>query len=128
MPAERNRRHRSKERLMRRGFTLTLAAISLAAMAAATPAQAADTTLEQMPAKLETRFALSAAPPALRDKATVYLLEPGKGYHLSRKGMNGVACIVQRTQWELAHFRDDIYFPLCFDAAGAKTYLKFTMD
>src|SRR5262245_53491677 len=38
------------------------------------PALAADTTIEPMPADLETRYALSALPRALREKATVYLL------------------------------------------------------
>jgi len=84
--------------------------------------------LEPMPAKLEIQFALSAAPPGLRDRATVYLLDPKKGYQLSRQGTNGVTCIVERTAWELSDFRDDIYIPLCYDAVGAKTYLKFIMD
>lgn len=87
------------------------------------PARAA-TDLEAMPAELETRFALSALPPALRDQATVYLLDPATGYRLARKGSNGQECLVQRTVWELADFRNDIYFPLCYDAAGAGTYLK----
>ena len=34
--------------------------------------------LERMPESLEARFALSAAPPHLRDAATVYLLDPAK--------------------------------------------------
>jgi hypothetical protein len=97
-------------------------------MAGAPPAERIETTIEQMPAKLETQFALSAAPPALRDRATVYLLDPRKGYHLSRQGTSGVTCIVQRTSWEQADFRNDIYFPLCYDAVGTKTYLKVIMD
>jgi len=105
-----------------------LVAISLVGMAAAPPGQATETTIEQMPAKLETQFALSAAPPGLRDRATVYLLDPKKGYHLSRQGTSGVTCIVERTSWELADFRNDIYIPLCYDAVGTKTYLKFIMD
>jgi hypothetical protein len=36
-----------------------------------------------MPAELETQYALSAAPPGLRAKATVYLLDPNKGYYLA---------------------------------------------
>ena len=73
-----------------------------------------------MPAKLETQFALSALPPALRGQATVYLLDPEKGYQLSRQGTSGVTCLVERTAWELADFRDDIYIPLCYDlCAGA---------
>jgi hypothetical protein len=87
-------------------------AIGIAAIAAAPPSQATETTIEQMPADLETRFALSALPPVLRDKATVYLLDPKKGYSLSRPGTSGVACLVERTAWELADFRNDIYIPL----------------
>ncbi|MFI4920545.1 MAG: hypothetical protein ACHQAZ_02760 [Gammaproteobacteria bacterium] len=96
--------------------------------ASATPSLATGTNIEQMPAKLETRYALSAVPQGLRDKASVYLLDPKVGYQLSRQGTSGVACIVERTQWELADFRDDIYFPVCYDAAGAATYLKVIMD
>ena len=105
-----------------------LVGISLVGMTAAPPGQATETTIEQMPAKLETQFALSAVPPGLRDRATVYLLDPKKGYHLSRQGTSGVTCIVERTAWELSDFRNDIYIPLCYDAVGTKTYLKFIMD
>jgi hypothetical protein len=90
--------------------------------------QAAQTTIEQMPARLEIQFALSALPVALRDQATVYLLDPAKGYQLSRQGTSGVTCPVERTAWEQADFRNDIYVPLCYDAEGSKTYLKVIMD
>lgn len=113
---------------MKIGWIPALVAISLIGMAAAAPGVATETTIEQMPAKLETQFALSAAPPGLRDRATVYLLDPKQGYHLSRQGTSGVTCIVERTSWELADFRNDIYFPLCYDAVGTKTYLKVIMD
>jgi len=94
----------------------------------ASPSRATETTIEQMPAKLETRFALSALPQAMRDKATVYLLDPTKGYQLSKQGTSGVTCLVERTVWELADFRNDIYIPLCYDAVGTMTYLKVIMD
>ena len=94
----------------------------------APPSQATETTIEQMPAKLETQFALSALPPALRDQAAVYLLDPKKGYQLSRQGTSGVTCVVERTVWEMADFRNDIFIPLCYDAVGTKTYLKVIMD
>jgi hypothetical protein len=109
-------------------WAAALIAIRLAGIPAALPGQTAETTIEQMPANLETQFALSAAPPALRDRAAVYLLDPRKGYHLSRQGTSGVTCIVQRTSWEHADFRNDIYFPLCYDAVGTKTYLRYVMD
>jgi len=85
------------------------------------------TILEAMPAKLETQYALSAVPTSLRSKATVYLLNPQKGYELSRQGTSGVACLVQRMQWEFADFRNDIYYPVCYDAAGTM-YLRIIMD
>jgi hypothetical protein len=91
-------------------------------------ADATDATIEQMPPKLETQYALSALPPAMRDQATVYLLDPKSSYQLTRQGASGVTCLVERTAWEQADFRNDIYVPLCYDAAGSKTYLKVIMD
>ncbi len=82
--------------------------------------------LNRMPEALETRFALSAAPPHLRDSATVYLLDPGKGYAVSHQGTNGVSCIVVRSDWQWADqsFRDDIFWPVCYDSEGSKTLLQ----
>jgi hypothetical protein len=110
-------------------ITLALPIIAIGLMGVSVrPSQATETTIEQMPAKLETQFALSALPPAMRDHATVYLLDPKKGYQLSRQGTSGVTCLVERTAWEQADFRNDIYVPLCYDAEGTKTYLKVIMD
>lgn len=106
-----------------------LAALTMSLIAPSIVAgQGTDTTMAPMPAGLETRYALSAAPPALRDRAGVYLLDPSKGYHLSRPGTSGVTCLVERTAWELADFRNDIYIPICYDAVGTATYLKVIMD
>lgn len=102
----------------------TLVALTLASA----PALATGTVIEAMPEDLEMRLALSAAPPALRDDATVFLLDPATGFRLARQGTSGVACLVQRTVWELADDRDDIYIPLCYDAAGTRTYLTVIMD
>jgi hypothetical protein len=104
------------------------AALGLAGLASGGSPPTTDTTLEAMPARLETQFALSAVPPALRERASVYLLDPNKGYALSKQGTSGVTCIVQRTEWEIADYRNDIYWPVCFDAVGTKTYLKYAMD
>jgi hypothetical protein len=90
--------------------------------------QATETTIEQMPAELEARFALSALPPAIREEATLYLLDPTKGYQLSRQGTSGVTCLVERTVWEWVDFRNDIYIPLCYDAVGTKAHLKVIMN
>lgn len=39
-----------------------------------------------------------------------------------------MACLVERTAWELADFRNDIYIPLCYDAAGTKAHFQVIMD
>ncbi|HYT19247.1 MAG TPA: hypothetical protein VEW05_03345 [Candidatus Polarisedimenticolia bacterium] len=82
--------------------------------------------LERMPESLEIRFALSAAPPHLRDNATTYVLDPAKGYVLSHKGTNGVSCIVVRSDWQFPNqpFRDDIFWPVCYDAEGSRNLLQ----
>lgn len=112
--------------------TATAALLAAGALAGSVtgPAAAQDGVppLDAMPADLETRYALSAAPPALREAAAVYLLDPGRGYKLARPGSSGLACLVERTAWELGDFRDDIYIPLCYDAAGAGGHLKAIID
>lgn len=109
-------------------WLFAVAAVSLMSLAATSRGEANGTTLERMPAPLETQFALSAVPPALRERATVYLLDPSKGYYLSRQGASGLACVVQRTAWEYADYRNDIYWPVCYDAVGSRTHLKVIMD
>lgn len=110
---------------MRIRTILAIAAFGLSGLSAT---QAAETVLTPMPAQLETRFALSALPPSLRSEATVYLLDPNKGYRVSKQGTSGIVCLVERTQWQDAEFRDDVFVPLCYDAAGAKTHFKVGMD
>ena len=110
-------------------FKFAIAVIAVGVLGrSASPGRTPMATIEPMPAKLETRFALSALPPALREQATVYLLDPGKGYQLSRRGTGGLTCLVERTVWEWAESRDDIYIPLCYDAVGTKAHLKVIMD
>jgi hypothetical protein len=113
---------------MKSQLVLATITVSLFGVGGSASSQATATTIEQMPAKLETQFALSALPRAMRDKASVFLLDPAKGYQLSQQGTSGVTCIVQRTVWERADFRNDIFIPLCYDAVGTKTYLKVIMD
>lgn len=87
-------------------------------------AQPNSTGLASMPAELEMQFALSALPTSLRADASVYLLEPSQGYKLARKGTTKLECLVERTVWEWADYRDDIYIPLCYDANGVDHHLK----
>ncbi len=91
-------------------------------------AQTRNGELDKMPKDLETDFALSALPSHLRAEASVYLLDPSKGYYLARKGSNGFICFVIRTEWESAQFRDDLYTPISFDAEGAKVIYPVYAD
>jgi len=69
---------------------LTSSSISLAQ-------KATSGQLEKMPVELETEFALSSLPVHLREEATVYLLDPNKGYYIGRRGTNGFGAFVNRT-------------------------------
>lgn len=109
-------------------WIIATAASCLAGIASAESMKQENPSLESMPPELETRFALSAAPPRLREAATVYLLNPKTGYYLARKGTSGVTCIVQRTDWDMPQLQDDVYWSVCYDAAGTTTYLKTIMD
>src|ERR1700759_528525 len=90
--------------------------------------ESAATKLEKMPPDLERDYALSALPPHLRKAATVYLLDPAKGYYVTQQGTNGYICFVTRTEWEWAEFRNDLTMPISFDAAGAKTIFPVYQD
>jgi hypothetical protein len=87
-----------------------------------------DWKLERMPAGLETDFALSALPKHLRDGATVYLLDPNKGYYIARQGTNGFSVFINRTEWERVEFVQDDYAAIGYDAEGTKTYLPVFFD
>jgi hypothetical protein len=84
--------------------------------------------LDKMPADLEMEYALSALPPHLRDGATVYLLDPNKGYYMVRQGTNGFSTFVNRTEFERGEFVQDTYAPISYDLAGSQVYLKPFFD
>ena len=75
--------------------------------------------VEPLPCDLEVQLALSSLPPHLRDDATVYILNPDKGFEVARKGTNGFHAFVARTgddsfrgSWPLTEYRDDILYPI----------------
>ena len=84
--------------------------------------------LEKMPAGLETDFALSALPAHLRNDATVYLLDPQKGYYISHQGSNGFICFVARTEWEWGFFSKDVATPVSYDTEGTRTIFRVYQD
>ena len=91
--------------------------------------------LEPVPRDLEIQLALSALPPHLRDNATVYILNPDKGFEVDRKGTSGFHAFVARTgddafrgAWPLTEYRDDILYPISFDKAGAAAQMRVFFD
>ena len=91
--------------------------------------------IKPLPKDLEIRLALSALPPHLRDSATVYVLNPDKGFEIVCKGTNGFHCFVSRNgddamrgAWPLKEYRDDILYPISFDEAGAKAIMPVFFD
>ena len=58
--------------------------------------------LDKMPVDLETDYALSSLPPHLRKDATVYLLDPMKGYYVGHAGSNGYIGRTINYQYRLA--------------------------
>ena len=91
--------------------------------------------IEPLPRDLEIQLALSALPPHLRDNATVYVLNPAKGFEVARKGTNEFHAFVARTgddtfrgSWPLTEYRDDILYPISFDKAGSKEQMRVFFD
>jgi len=115
---------RSKKRCRRVLSVLAILFVSAQSFAQ----KPADWQLEKMPVALETDFALSSLPPQLRPGATVYLLDPNKGYYVARKGANGFVCYVARTGWEWGKFRNDVAAAISFDAEGARTIFRVELD
>lgn len=91
--------------------------------------------VEPLPRDLEIQLALSALPPHLRDSATVYVLNPDKGFEVARKGTNEFHAFVARTgddtfrgSWPFTEYRDDILYPVSFDKAGVKAQMRVIFD
>src|SRR6266700_6110969 len=91
--------------------------------------------IEPLPQPLEIQPALSALPPHLRENATVYVLNPDKGFEVARKGTNEFYALVARTgddtfrgSWPFTKYRDDILYPISFDEAGSKAQMRVFID
>jgi len=87
-----------------------------------------ENVLEGMPKDLEIRLALSALPPYLRSDATVYILDPAKGYTAEQKGTSDFTCFVERTDWVRADFCNDLFIPQCFDAEATRAIVPVSFD
>ncbi len=76
-------------------------------------------TRNLLPRAQEIQLARSAAPRAVSDSASVYVLT-AEGYELAVEGSNGAACYVSR-DWMVS------IEPHCFDREGAATIMRIHM-
>lgn len=120
---------------MRKLQTISLILILLSLFTANAQTKQGLKKLDPLPRELEIQLALSALPPHLRENASVYVLNPDKGFVVARRGTNGFHALVARTgddsfrgTWPLKEYRDDILYPISFDAAGAKAQLRVFFD
>ena len=123
---------------MRKARTIGVSAVLLFALAAnAQNERASGSTkrIEPLPRDLEIQLALSALPPHLRNEATVYVLNPAKGFEVARRGTNEFSAFVARTgddtfkgSWPLTEYRDDILYPIAFDKAGSDAQMRVFFD
>src|ERR1700690_1117205 len=114
---------------------VVIAGLLFSLTASAEDRQTQTNKIEPLPHDLEIQLALSALPPHLRDNATVYVLNPDKGFEVAHKGTNGFHAFVARTgddtfrgAWPLTAYRDDILYPISFDSAGAKAQMRTFFD
>jgi hypothetical protein len=124
--------------MMRKTKTVALAAglaLVLTAGLQYQPSPGTGGRLEPLPRDLEIELALSALPPHLRAQATVLALNPDRGFEVARQGTNGFYALVARTgddafrgPWPMTKYRDDILYPVSFDAAGAKAQMRVFLD
>jgi hypothetical protein len=68
----------------------------------------------------EIALARSAAPDAVSDEATVWVLRDGR-YEVAHEGTNGNECFVARSHPQSLE-------PICYDAEGAETILRWEFE
>jgi hypothetical protein len=91
--------------------------------------------IEALPRDVEMELASSALPAHLQEAATIYTLDPRKGFVVARKGTNGFHALVARTgddafrgSWPLTEYPPDVLYPVSFDAAGARAHMQVFLD
>jgi hypothetical protein len=115
---------------------IVVAALLFPVTASAKNKQTANVSeIQPLPRDLEIQLALSALPPQLRDNATVYVLNPAKGFEVARRGTNGFHTFVARTgddamqgAWPLTRYPEDVLYPVSFDSAGARANMRGFFD
>ncbi len=110
------------------GRLAVLVCVGLLACPGEDPAASPSVKIRPLPKSLEVQLALAAAPPYLRSQATVFVLDPAKGYVLERQGTNGFTCYVQRTDYLREDYGDGYIAPECQDAEGTKSIVPVEFD
>jgi hypothetical protein len=71
--------------------------------------------IEALPRDVEMELAASALPAHLQEAATLYVLDPRKGFAVARKGTNGFHALMARTgddafrgSWPLTEYPPDV--------------------
>lgn len=103
---------------------LWLTAALVATLAASGSAQAQMTVGTLLPRDREIALAISAAPPDVGSKATVYVFT-AQGYEKARDGENGFTCLVNRDS-ELEGYH--VLKPTCWDAHGSRTIVPAILE
>ena len=117
-----------------RMFAVVLSLL-ICASAGAQSNQAGAPGIEALPRDVEIELAASALPKHIREDATIYVLDPRKGFEIARKGTNGFSALVARTgddafrgSWPLDKYSEDQLYPIAFDAAGANSHMRVFLD
>jgi hypothetical protein len=117
-----------------RSFSVVLS-LMVGASAGAQSSEARSPGIEALPRDVEVELAASALPKHVRDNATIYVLDPRKGFEVARKGANGFHALVARTgddafrgSWQLTEYPRDVLYPIGFDAAGATSHMRVFFD
>jgi hypothetical protein len=117
-----------------RRFAVVLSLV-ICASADAQSNQARSPGIEALPRDVEIELAASALPKHVRDNATIYVLDPRKGFEVARKGTNEFHALVARTgddafrgSWPLDKYSEDQLYPISFDSAGAKAHMRVFFD
>jgi len=93
-------------------------------LAASASAHAQVNVATVLPRDRETELAISAAPPDVGSKATVYVFT-SQGYQKARDGENGFTCLVNRDS-ELEGYH--VLKPTCWDAQGSRTIVPAILE
>ena len=93
-------------------------------LAASASAHAQVTVATVLPRDREIELAITAAPPDVGSKATVYVFT-SQGYEKARDGENGFTCLVNRDS-ELEGYH--VLKPTCWDAHGSRTIVPTILE